>query len=93
MSGDDKIERPVDALMAARGAQAPQQTTSRPACRRCGGPMAPGIATVQTYSTSHEGTCSPAGLGRLMPCLKCSACGHSVSAGAPVAADAPPIAT
>lgn len=48
-------------------------------CIRCGGPMKPGIATGQTVSTSGEGTCSPAGPGKIIECMKCSACGWSVS--------------
>lgn len=48
-------------------------------CRKCGGTMQPGKATAQTYSTSKEGTCSPAGPGALIDCMKCSACGWSVT--------------
>ncbi len=49
-------------------------------CRKCGGAMKPGIATEQTTSISDEGTCSTGGPGRVIDCMKCSACGWSVTA-------------
>lgn len=54
-------------------------------CRRCDSLMRPGIALGQTYGgipdfpDGHVCTVSPAGSGRVIPCLKCSGCGHSVS--------------
>ncbi len=47
-------------------------------CRRCGGCMEPGKAMQSTAHTGHEGTCSPAGPGRLIECSKCTVCGWSV---------------
>jgi len=55
-------------------------------CKRCGGQLLPGIAMQSTLVgwsdfpgqevvTMHEG-----GPGRLIPCLKCVACGWSVTA-------------
>lgn len=49
------------------------------ACRHCGGNMKPGQAMAQTYNTSDEGTCSPGGPGKVVECLKCEACGWSVT--------------
>lgn len=49
-------------------------------CRKCGGAMKPGIATGQTVICGDEGTCSPAGPGYVQQCLKCEACGWSVTA-------------
>lgn len=50
-------------------------------CRKCGGAMKPGKAIAQTVECSDEGTCSPAGPGMLVDCMKCERCGWSVSAG------------
>lgn len=61
-----KMEKPHDAL-------------AKPRCRRCETPLEPGIALAQTFSCSDEGTCSPAGPGKVVPCLKCPGCGHSVT--------------
>ena len=47
--------------------------------------MAPGIAMGQTFTGSPDFpgrevvTLSPGGPGVVIPCLKCPACGHSVS--------------
>ena len=55
-------------------------------CTRCGGEMRPGVAMGQTYTGSADFaggevvTMSPGGPGRLVACLKCVGCGHSVSA-------------
>lgn len=56
-------------------------------CRRCDAAMRPGIALGQTYSgipdfpgDDHVCTISPGGPGAIITCLKCSGCGHSVSA-------------
>lgn len=56
-------------------------------CRRCGGNMVPGLALAQTYTglpdfpgDSRAVTMSPGGPGKLVPCLKCVKCGHSVTA-------------
>lgn len=51
------------------------------ACRKCGGAMKLGKAMGQTLDCSDEGTCSPAGPGKLIDCMKCEACGWSVTAG------------
>lgn len=51
-------------------------------CRKCGGAMKPGKAMGQTVECSDEGTCSPAGPGKLIDCMKCEVCGWSVTAGA-----------
>lgn len=54
-------------------------------CYRCGGEMKPGKAIEQTYSGSPDFiggavvTMSPGGKGRLIDCLKCEKCGHSVT--------------
>lgn len=62
-------------------------------CHKCHAPMQPGIAIEQTYTTglpdfpgddpaSAVQTISPGGPGRIVQCLKCTECGHSVSVGA-----------
>ena len=54
-------------------------------CRRCGGAMAPGVALAQTHGGVPDFpggdvvTVSPSGPGRLIDCLKCEKCGHSVA--------------
>jgi hypothetical protein len=56
-------------------------------CRRCGGQMVPSKAMGQTWTGRPEWpgdtlvTMSPGGPGKLIDCLKCEGCGHSVSAG------------
>lgn len=80
LQDDDKklskaLSNKVDSRMHAREAAAAIASS----CRKCGGTMKPGIATGQTFSTSDEGTCSPAGPGKIIECMKCSACGWSVS--------------
>ena len=57
-------------------------------CRKCNGLMKPGVYMAQTFSgvldfpgDTHAVTVSPGGPGRLEPCLKCEACGHSVTGG------------
>lgn len=55
-------------------------------CRHCGGAMKPGIAIQQTVSGAPDFpgaeavTVSPGGTGRLIDCIKCEACGWSVTA-------------
>ena len=57
-------------------------------CRHCGGTMADGIATAQTYTAGmpdfpgdqHGSTFSPGGPGAVIPVRKCQACGWSVTA-------------
>lgn len=55
------------------------------ACPRCGGKMVPGKAIAQTFAGEPEWpgdtiyTMSPGGPGRLIDCLKCEKCGHSIS--------------
>ena len=51
------------------------------ACRKCGGAMKPGKAMQQTVDCGDEGTCSPAGPGVLIDCMKCERCGWSVTPG------------
>lgn len=59
------------------------RTCPRP---RCDGTMLPGLAMAQTYGGAPDFpggavvTMSPSGPGKLTSCLKCSACGYSVSA-------------
>lgn len=55
---------------------------------KCNGNMRPGTYLAQTFSgvpdfpgDTHAVTVSPSGPGRLAECLKCDACGHSVTAG------------
>lgn len=54
-------------------------------CRRCGGKMKPSKAIEQTWRGSADFpgmevvTMSPGGPGRLVDCLKCECCGHSVT--------------
>lgn len=55
-------------------------------CRKCGGVMEPGKAIEQTYTglpdfpgDRYAVTVSPGGPGKLVDCLKCSACGWSVT--------------
>ena len=60
--------------------------TDTGACCRCGGAMKLGKALEQTWRGSPEWegdticTMSPGGPGRLIECLKCEKCGHSISA-------------
>lgn len=61
---------------------------SEPSCRKCGGRMRPGIATEQTYTgtpdfpgDTHVSTMSPGGPGAVIDCMKCEACGWSVTKG------------
>lgn len=57
-------------------------------CRKCGGPMRPGKALEQTVTTGSPDfpgdargmTVSAGGPGRMVACLKCGACGHSIVA-------------
>lgn len=56
-------------------------------CKKCGSEMKRGIATGQAWSgvagftgDSYAVTLSSGGTGYLMPCLKCVACGWSVTA-------------
>lgn len=54
-------------------------------CKKCNGEMKPGKAIEQTYAGSpdfagHEViTVSPGGSGKLINCLKCEKCGHSIT--------------
>lgn len=57
-------------------------------CRKCGGDMRPGSAIENTYTGSPDFpggdvvTISPGGPGRLVDCMKCAACGWSVTGAA-----------
>lgn len=56
-------------------------------CRKCGGEMVNSKAIAQTYvggspdlpSDKHSTTFSAGGPGKVIECMKCSACGWSVS--------------
>lgn len=54
-------------------------------CKKCGGLMVKGKAIEQTYggvpdfSNGEVVTVSPSGPGKLINCLKCEACGWSVT--------------
>lgn len=54
-------------------------------CRRCGGQMKPSKAIAQTWTGQPEWpgdtiyTMSPGGPGKMIDCLKCVNCGHSIS--------------
>ena len=54
-------------------------------CRRCGHQMKPSKAIDQTWTGEPEWpgatlvTLSPGGPGKLIDCLKCVNCGHSIS--------------
>ncbi len=58
-----------------------------PTCRKCGGPLAPGIATGQTYTPvmpdfigdKEAVTFSAGGPGVVIPAMKCTLCGWSVT--------------
>jgi hypothetical protein len=54
-------------------------------CRRCKAPMKSGKAMISSLTGTpdfagdeHAITLSPGGPGKLVPCLKCPDCGHSV---------------
>lgn len=55
------------------------------ACRKCGGEMKPSKAIAQTltgrpdFPGKEVVTISPGGPGRLIDCMKCEKCGHSVT--------------
>lgn len=54
-------------------------------CKKCGGEMKQGKALMQTVSGSPDFsggeivTLSPGGPGKLIDCVKCGDCGHSIS--------------
>ena len=57
-------------------------------CRHCGGTMHPGKALAQTLmgtpdfpSDKTATTLSPGGPGEMIDCMKCEACGWSVTEG------------
>lgn len=55
-------------------------------CQKCGGEMNPGKALAQTFKAGskdfpgdrYASTFSAGGPGKLVNCLKCQDCGHSV---------------
>jgi len=63
----------------------PPEQPSTGRCRRCGDAMLPGIAMGQTWSGVADFiggdvvTVSAGGPGRLIACMKCQDCGHSVT--------------
>ena len=58
-------------------------------CRKCNVPMEQGIATLQTYvggmpdfaGDTYSSTFSAGGTGKVISCLKCPECGHSITEG------------
>jgi len=56
-------------------------------CRRCKTPLAPGIAIQQGYTGQADFTggevvtMSAGGPGRVIDCMKCPTCGHSITGG------------
>jgi len=54
-------------------------------CRRCGGAMKPSKAIAQTFTGLPDFpgkevvTISPEGQWRMIDCLKCERCGHSIT--------------
>ena len=55
-------------------------------CKKCGGAMKPGKAIAQTWVGTPEwpgewrgATMSPGGTGKLIDCMKCEACGWSIT--------------
>ncbi len=56
-------------------------------CRKCGGEMTDGTALIDVYGgvPDFDGcevvTMSPTGKAKLVHCLKCETCGHSVTYG------------
>lgn len=80
----EALDAAIDAAMQSGKAAEPDATK----CRKCNGNMRPGTYLEQTFSgvpdfpgDTHAVTVSPSGPGRLAECLKCDACGHSVTAG------------
>lgn len=76
------VDAAIDAAMQA--GKAPDTDK----CRKCGGRMVEGTYLAQTFSGTpdfpgdkHAVTVSPSGPGRLAECLKCAACGWSVTSG------------
>jgi hypothetical protein len=55
------------------------------ACRKCGAAMGRGLAIQETYTGTPDFpggavvTVSAGGPGRLIDCLKCPGCGHSIT--------------
>lgn len=64
-----------------------EAAASVPACRRCGGAMKPGKAIPEAFAAGNEGTISEAthagGAAPMVDCMKCEACGWSVTPGVP----------
>ena len=67
-----------------RGVYARWKIRSGAWCPKCCGDMKPGAAIAQTYTGSEDFpgggivTMSPGGPGRMIECMKCDTCGHSV---------------
>lgn len=65
----------------------PERPKAFDTCPKCGGAMKPGQALQSTFTGSADlpggeaVTMSPGGPGKLVGCLKCTACGHSVTKG------------
>ena len=61
------------------------EVSDSPKCRKCGGGMTAGIAIESTlcgmpdFPGGEVVTVSPGGPGRVIDCLKCGKCGHSVT--------------
>ena len=83
---DVEIRRYWEAMCLA----AQQPPSAADTCRKCAGQMRPGKAIAQTFSAgmpdfpgdTHGMTISPGGPGKLVDCLKCEACGWSVTGAA-----------
>jgi len=63
-----------------------RELTFQITCRKCGGHMADGVATGQTYTGALDFpgdagpvTISAGGPGKVIPCRKCTMCGWSVT--------------
>ena len=76
------------AEFAAPSAQSVERRANR--CKKCEGDMQPGVAIRNTLTgmpdfpgDRHATTVSPGGPGKLIDCMKCTACGWSVT-GSPV---------
>lgn len=81
-TGDVSPERIFELRNAAEKAVQEWLEFNRPnLCRKCGAEMKPGQALEQTYHEGKEGTCSPAGPGKMVDCLKCPSCGWSITNG------------
>lgn len=82
-----KYGNPADATSQRYAQQREMLNALRKCSRpRCNGDMLPGVAMGQTFTGigDFQGrevvTLNPGGPGVIVQCIKCTACGHSVSA-------------